>query len=496
MKLLRAVSLSLALLAPSLAQAAAGQVLFALGRVEIQRGAQTLAATRGAAVEVGDVVSTGPTGLTQLRMQDGALLSLRYGSSMKVEEYQLPVAPAPVAAGKAPAAGGGRSALRLLRGAFRTVTGLIGKGAGDSYSVVTPVATIGIRGTDYSAAYCSGDCGGTADGLYVGVSNGGIEVRNDAGSLDLGDDQYGYVRNNETPPERALAPPEALQTAIAPDRDDDDDDDDDRTVASDDRDGDDDGSDHSGSGDSYETGDRQPEGGYELRPAEPGHYAYVSDASKASEAALVYADGDGALLAFEGSTSGNIGTAANFDTGSDGSTGLEWGRWHGGVATVTNSDGISGPLDLSTASLHWIYATDDGESAVVPLTGSQYYSLVGGTNPTDNAGNVGSLGTASVYADFFNQTVTADISLTMPGASAPSNWNGYGTGPLSADATFSGSLSVTIDGQTGGSGGFAGFLTTDLSGAGLTFEMTDANFTTTVSGAAGFEESSPAAGGP
>jgi hypothetical protein len=482
MKLLRGVSLCLALLAPSLAQAAAGQVLFALGRVEIQRGGQTLAAARGAAVEVGDVVSTGPTGLTQLRMQDGALLSLRYGSSMKVEEYRLPVAPAPVAGAKAPAAGGGRSALRLLRGAFRTVTGLIGKGAGDSYSVVTPVATIGIRGTDYSAAYCSGDCGGTADGLYVGVSNGGIEVRNDAGSLDLGDGQYGYVRDNATPPERSMVPPEALQTAIAPDRDDDGDDDD--------------GRDYRDDGDSYETGDRQPEGGYELRPAEPGHYAYASDGFKGASPGNVYADGDGALLAFEGPTSANIGTAANFDTGGDGSTGLEWGRWHGGAANVTNSDGIDGTLDLSVASLHWIYATDDDERAALPLTGSRTYELVGGTNPTNNSGDVGTLGSATLFADFTNLTVLSDVSLTMPGVSVPETWNASGSGSISS-TTFSGNYTVSINGQTGGSGVFAGFFTGDGSGAGLVFELYDPDFVTTVSGAAGFEAvESPAAGAP
>lgn len=491
MNLLRAISLSLALLAPSLAQAAAGQVLFALGRVEIERGGQTLAAARGAAVEVGDVVSTGPTGLTQLRMQDGALLSLRYGSSMKVEAYQLPAAPAPLAGTRAPAAGGGRSALRLLRGAFRTVTGLIGKSAGDSYSVVTPVATIGIRGTDYSAAYCSGDCGGTADGLYVGVSNGGIEVRNDAGSLDLGDDQYGYVRDNETPPERAMVPPDALQTAIAPDGDDDDD----RDVASDDRHGDDDGSDYTHDGDSYETGDRQPEGSYELRPAEPGRYAYASNGFKGTEVATVHADGDGALLAFEGSTSANIGTAANFDTGSDGSTDLEWGRWHGGVANVTNSDGISGELDLSVASLHWIYATDD-EGPVLPLTGSQTYELVGGTNPTNNGGDVGTLGSATLFADFTNLTVLSDVSLTMPGASAPETWSASGSGTITS-GTFSGNYTVSINGGTGGTGGFGGFFTNDGSGAGLVYELYDPSFTTAVNGAAAFEAvDSPAAGGP
>jgi hypothetical protein len=209
---LRLALLAALLLGPAAAHAAAGQVLFALGRVEIQRDGQVLAAARGTAVEVGDTIATGPTGLAQLRMQDGALLSLRYGSTMKVEDYKLPTpAPVPTPVGPVPAAqpaapsaavAGGRSVLRLLRGAFRTVTGLVGRNTGDAYSVITPVATIGIRGTDYSAAYCSGDCGTTPDGLYVGVSNGGVEVENEAGKLLLGNDQYGYVKDPSTAPGR------------------------------------------------------------------------------------------------------------------------------------------------------------------------------------------------------------------------------------------------------------------------------------------------------
>src|SRR5262245_18006356 len=108
--------------------------------------------------------------------------------------------------------------MRLLRGEFRTVTGLIGKGSGDAYSVVTPVATIGIRGTDYSAAYCEGDCGDTPDGLYVGVSNGGIDVTNAGGTLELGNDQYGYVKDQSTAPDQTLAPPEVLETPIGEDQ--------------------------------------------------------------------------------------------------------------------------------------------------------------------------------------------------------------------------------------------------------------------------------------
>lgn len=488
MNVLRGVLLSMTVLAPSLAQAAAGQVLFALGRVEIQRNGQALAATRGAAVEVGDVVSTGPTGLAQLRMQDGALLSLRYGSTMKVEEYRLPDAAAPAVAATTPAAGGGRSVLRLLRGAFRTVTGLIGKGAGDSYSVVTPVATIGIRGTDYSAAYCSGDCGSVADGLYLGVSNGGIDVTNDAGTLALGNDQYGYVRDNATPPARELAPPAVLDAPIPP---------------AGEREGDTDvegpgeggyGYGEATEGRTYETGATPPEGGYEVR-ALPGRYAYASNVSGGSGPATLFVE-RGGLIGFEGDFSANIGTAANFDVGSNADTGLVWGRWHGGTASTTTVDGTF-PMDLTTASLHWIYAADGADRAVLPITGSQSYTLAGGTNPTDDAGNVGTLGSATLFADFTSLTVNTSVDLTISGPTGgTTTWSASGQGSITSD-TFGGSYSlVYVGGVPGGSGTFAGFFTGGATGAGLTFQLNDANFTTTVNGAIGFVAGGPAAGGP
>lgn len=51
-----------------------------------------------------------------------------------------------------------RAFFRLLKGGFRSVSGLIGKANHDDYRVSTPVATIGIRGTQYGARLCQGDC--------------------------------------------------------------------------------------------------------------------------------------------------------------------------------------------------------------------------------------------------------------------------------------------------------------------------------------------------
>lgn len=486
--------LCLILLVPGAAQAAAGQVLFALGRVEIQRAGQALPAARGASVEVGDVVSTGPTGLAQLRMRDGALLSLRHGSSLQVEDYRLPDPPrtaplvpaaAPVAGGPPPAAAGGRSVLRLLRGAFRTVTGLIGRGGSDTYSVVTPVATIGIRGTDYSAAFCSGDCGATADGLYLGVSSGGIEVSNDAGRLVLGNDQYGYVKDNATAPNRELAPPAVLDTPIPPDED---------------------GGEDAGDGAervategapdariaevdarSLETGDTQPEGDYEVRPGAPGSYSALGSVANSNG---VYTDDRGALVGFLDDRFYSIGSAQNVNLGADPATGLRWGRWSGGVASSGGS-----PIDLTTSSLHWVYAAAS-MSPTQLITGTRSYSLVGNTNPTDGSGNVGFLGNATLFADFTNMTVDSTLSVGFGDvATGGTLWEASGQGSIGAglfDGTYT---TVAVNGATAGtSGTFAGFFTSGAAAAGLTFQLSDG--VTFVEGAAAFAAAAQGVGGP
>jgi hypothetical protein len=499
--LLRSLLATAALaLAPLAAEAAAGKVLFALGRVEIQRNGQVLAAPRGTAVEVGDTVTTGPTGMAQVRLQDGGLLSLRYGSSMRIEDFHLP-APAPAAvtpAGPVSAApttqAGGRSVLRLLRGAFRTITGVIGRNTADAYSVVTPVATIGIRGTDYSAAFCDGDCGQTPDGLYVGVSNGGVEVENSAGTLVLGNDQYGYVKDASTAPGRELAPPAVLETPLGGDDDEEDGESaEGADTASRDAAGPEGGfGDGAGGAHSLDEGARQPEGDYELRPGTRGSQASAAPGIRIAGQGDIYLAEGGAMGGFllDGHLS-TIGTAENFNVGGDAATGLRWGRWHGGTARIAGAD-----VDLTAASLHWIYAPV--VAPVLSITGTRSYTLVGNTNPTGSDGSVGFLGDATLFANFTTQTVDSTLSVGFGDvASGGTLWQASGSGSIQ-QGLFDGSYSsVTVNGDpTGTSGAFSGFFTPEAAAAGLTFELS--NGQTIVNGAAGFavDTSPPQVGAP
>src|SRR5689334_12692913 len=75
MRSLVVVLIGLTLAMPVAAGAPIGQVLFALGRVEVERGGQLVPVARGTELQVGDTISTGPTGLAQLRFKDGAVMA-------------------------------------------------------------------------------------------------------------------------------------------------------------------------------------------------------------------------------------------------------------------------------------------------------------------------------------------------------------------------------------------------------------------------------------
>ncbi len=81
--------------------------------------------------------------------------------------------------------------LGLVKGGFRAVSGLIGKINREEYRIVTPVVTVGIRGTDYFAVLCDEACafdpvvaaklplGKSAEGaLVTGVYEGEITIGN------------------------------------------------------------------------------------------------------------------------------------------------------------------------------------------------------------------------------------------------------------------------------------------------------------------------------
>jgi hypothetical protein len=103
----------------------------------------------GNPVYLGDKVITGEDGLVRLKMIDDAILDLRCFSIMVIEDYAINP-------------DNRRSILNLLQGSLRKVTGKIGKMSEDVYELKTPVASVGVRGTEYALrVFQSKGCGGT-----------------------------------------------------------------------------------------------------------------------------------------------------------------------------------------------------------------------------------------------------------------------------------------------------------------------------------------------
>src|SRR5260221_7334691 len=149
----------------------AGEVLTAGGDVLVLRGSKILRISGGAAIESGDQIHTGADGKALIVFTDSGLIWIRSNSDFVVDEYSY-----------TNGQGGRESAFfSLLKGGARSVTGLIGRRNRMSYRLRVSVATIGIRGTDFSVVMCQRDCrdsdgGLAAKGLYGEVLEGRIAV--------------------------------------------------------------------------------------------------------------------------------------------------------------------------------------------------------------------------------------------------------------------------------------------------------------------------------
>ncbi len=104
---------------------------------------------RGSSLQRGETINTTRNSSVRLRFSDGGETVVRPESALVVQEYQF----------KKEAPAEDSLVMRLIRGGLRAVTGAVGKrGDVNAYQLQISTATIGIRGTDYSARLCQNDC--------------------------------------------------------------------------------------------------------------------------------------------------------------------------------------------------------------------------------------------------------------------------------------------------------------------------------------------------
>jgi len=187
----------------------AGKVLSADGDALVLRGSQILRLSRGAGVESGDQIHTGSDGKVLIVFTDSGLVWIRANSDFVVDEYSY-------AQGRHEAA-----FFSLLKGGARSITGLIGRRTRSNFRLRVPVATIGIRGTDFSVVMCQRDCkdsdGSTAaKGLYGEVIEGRIAVTPFEDRLlerEFGAGEFFHLADERSSPTPLFLPPPFLRSA-------------------------------------------------------------------------------------------------------------------------------------------------------------------------------------------------------------------------------------------------------------------------------------------
>ena len=166
--ILKGTSFIAMLLLSQLAMAkAVGTVTFSAGDVTIAHADKTVTnATKNAELYVGDAIET-KEGRVQLSMIDGGKISLQPNSIYKINQFEF--------AGKED--GSEFNFTELVKGGLRTVSGLIGHKNRDHYQLKTAVATIGIRGTEYTVNF-------NDNILLMTTNHGSVDVCNLGGCLN------------------------------------------------------------------------------------------------------------------------------------------------------------------------------------------------------------------------------------------------------------------------------------------------------------------------
>ena len=165
------VTAALFILFSSFASAApqsVGTVILSFGQNTAESAGAQRVLKRKVDVYADDLLKTGDTGRLQIRFTDGARLSLKPSTEFKIAEYQFDEA----------APEDGKAVYRLLKGGMRTLSGQIGKVDKEDYKLDAVVATIGIRGTDFTVDK-------QGDEVKGSVNNGAINVANKGGASDI-----------------------------------------------------------------------------------------------------------------------------------------------------------------------------------------------------------------------------------------------------------------------------------------------------------------------
>jgi hypothetical protein len=352
--------------------APAAQVDFAVGNVTATgSNGQSRALAKGAQVDQGDTVNTNG-GRAQLRFSDGAFVSLQPESQFRIDQYRYE--------GKQD--GNEKGFFSLLKGGLRTITGLVGRTNKGNYQVTTSVATIGIRGTEYTIEY--------GHSVTGSVGEGEINVCNQAGCQSVVNGESYYVKTQDTKPvitsKRSDLPPPP--PSVSPTH--------------------------------FTQGDATP-GVLPIAPVPPitgtqtftsVNVGYPDGVLYQSQTGIVVEfDSSGKLINYDSMTPASVQMAGN-----DGV--IAWGQF-------TDANGFL---------THFVVGSPTSSSDLNSLRTAQTigtYSLIGSTPVTNSSSSViGTLNSASMTINFGGNSgpATASMAWTLSGTSFSATLNGFTNG--------------------------------------------------------------------
>ena len=126
----------------AVAEDSSGMVIASRGEVSALANGESRELKQGGFVYVDDEILTSARSFAVLQFTDGAKVTVRPGSKLIIETYLY--------AGN----DSDEATLNLVSGGLRVITGAMAKTNPEKYKVRTPVALMGVRGTEFSIMLC------------------------------------------------------------------------------------------------------------------------------------------------------------------------------------------------------------------------------------------------------------------------------------------------------------------------------------------------------
>lgn len=157
--------------------ASIGKITTIEGKVLIERNNTKIVGVLGYEIEEKDIISTQVNSKIKITFIDNTIITIGKESSLNVEEYIFNASTKEA-----------KTELNVLKGAFHTITGEIGKVNPDKFKLKTKSASIGIRGTEFYG-----------DENRIVCTQGRIIVLSNSVSVDVPSGNYINIFPNQRP---------------------------------------------------------------------------------------------------------------------------------------------------------------------------------------------------------------------------------------------------------------------------------------------------------